>query len=68
MQTLLREFQNDVHLNVKIFILKMLVNNQELFKPYAKIWLVPICSFISGKQTAGKGFHYFLRDLTLLLI
>jgi hypothetical protein len=29
---------------------------------------VPICNFISGKQTAGKGFHYFLRDLTLLLI
>jgi hypothetical protein len=49
MQTLLRDFQNEAHLNVKIFILKMLVNHQELFKPYAKIWLLPICNFISGK-------------------
>lgn len=49
MQTLLRDFQNEAHLNVKIFVLKMLVNHQELFKPYAKVWLVPICNFISSK-------------------
>ena len=48
MQTLLSNLQG-AHLNVKIFILKLLVNNPDLFKPYAKTWLVPICQFISGK-------------------
>jgi hypothetical protein len=26
------------HLNIKIFILKLLVNNNLLFKPYAQMW------------------------------
>jgi DNA-dependent protein kinase catalytic subunit len=56
------------HLNVKVFILKLLVNNPEIFKPYAQFWLEPICNYIVGKQKNGKGFHYFLRDLVSLLI
>ena len=55
-------------MNLRIFILKLLVNNQALFMPFAKFFVKPICQFICGKQTGGKGFHYFLRDLTTLLI
>lgn len=64
---LLLEFKEG-HLNIRIFILKLLVNNQELFKPFAWAWVKPICEFITSKNTGGKGFHYFLRDLTTLLI
>ena len=53
---------------MKVFILKLLVNNPELFEPYAQFWIEPICNYITGKQKNGKGFHYFLRDLATLLI
>jgi hypothetical protein len=46
----------------------MLVNNADIFKPFAKFWLEPICNFIIADKTGGKGFHYFLRDLVSLLI
>ena len=69
MQELLNEIEKqNCHLNIKIFILKLLVNNNLLFKPYAQMWFEPICKFIIDKNTGGKGFHYFLRDLTTLLI
>ena len=58
----------NAHQNVKIFILKLLVNNPDLFKQYAEHWLEPICNFIVGKQKNGKGLHYFHRDLVTLLI
>lgn len=69
MQELAAEVDKEsCHLNVRIFILKLLVNNNVMFKPYASMWFEPICKFITQKQTGGKGFHYFLRDLTTLLI
>jgi hypothetical protein len=34
---------------VKVFILKLLVNNPELFEPYAQFWIEPICNYIIGK-------------------
>ena len=69
MQILYDDIMDDeLHLNIKIFILKLLVNNQKLFKPYAQHWFIPICKFIVSNKTGGKGFHYFLRDLATLLI
>ena len=64
---MLRDYEQN-NQNLKIFILKLLVNNQELFKPFSINWIKPICDFIVSKNTGGKGFHYFLRDLTTLLI
>lgn len=69
MQSLLRDAEDpSVHLNVKIFILKLLVNNSGLFKPFAQHWFTVICDFITQKNTGGVGFHYFLRDLATLLV
>lgn len=58
----------NVHINIKIFILKLLVNNSQLFKPFAQHWFRAICEFIVNKNTGGVGFHYFLRDLATLLV
>lgn len=69
MQALKRDAESpDAHLNVKIFILKLLVNNSQLFKPFAQHWFHVICEFMVARKTGGKGFHYFLRDLATLLI
>jgi len=66
----LNEFNRDgVHLNIKIFILKIVTNNPKLFKPHASHWFEPICQYITSKKSGGgKGFHYFLRDLCTMLI
>ena len=58
----------DCHLNIKIFILKLLVNNSLLFKPFAQHWYRVICRFIVSKKRGGTGFHYFLRDLATTLL
>lgn len=69
MQALNQEVRRpETHINVKIFILKILVNNPELFAPYAKEWFEPIAQYIVQKDNGGKGFHYFMRDLCTLLI
>ena len=69
MRALLNDVQApETHLNVKIFVLKLLVNNSQLFKPFARHWFHVICEFMIGQNTGGKGFHYFLRDLATLLI
>jgi DNA-dependent protein kinase catalytic subunit len=63
------EFQApETHLNVKIFILKIISNNAKLFKPFADKWFEPICQYVILKDNGGKGFHYFLRDLCTMLI
>jgi hypothetical protein len=50
MEILINDISDEnIHLNIKIFILKLAVNNRELFKPYAKHWFKPICTFISSK-------------------
>ena len=68
-QYLLNEFkQESTHINIKIFILKIVVNNPKLFKPYASQWFEPICNYILCKKSGGKGFHYFLRDLCTMII
>ena len=69
MQGLLKAIEEpDCHQNVKIFILKLLVNNSQLFKPFAQHWFTPVCNFIVQKNTGGVGFHYFMRDLATLLV
>ena len=60
--------RTDCSLQVKIFILKIVVNDQALFKPYAHLWVEPVCNFITLKQNGGSGFHYFLRDLCTMLV
>jgi len=49
MQELLTKANSpSTHLNVKIFILKLLVNNPEVFKVFAQHWIDPIANYIVG--------------------
>ena len=69
MQALNQEARRpETHINVKIFILKIVINNPTLFEPYAAHWFEPIASYICEKNNGGKGLHYFMRDLCTLLI
>ena len=58
----------ETHINVKLFILKMIMNKPKLFKPHAKEWFDPIMSYLIDCKEQGKGFHYFSRDLCTTIL
>jgi len=69
MQALRYELTRDnTHVNIKIFILKIIVNRASLFQKYAKDWYEPIVTYVIGGKQQGKGFHYFSRDLCTTIL
>lgn len=51
-------------INSKILILKLMINCETNFKPYAKYWLSPILQFILNKHL-GDSLNYFVTDVVL---
>ena len=57
------------HINIRLFILKLLINKPTLFKPFAKEWFDPIMAYLLQCKEQGKGgFHYFARDLCTMIL
>nr|XP_006812077.1 PREDICTED: DNA-dependent protein kinase catalytic subunit-like [Saccoglossus kowalevskii] len=54
--------------NVKLFIIKLIINAEEVFRPYAKFWLAPLMEWILGGQTGGDGIHYMIGDIVVLML
>lgn len=55
------------HLNIKVFIVKVILNRQSVFAPYMFKWFIPIIEHIvSNEETTGKnGLNYYLRDICI---
>ncbi|XP_050441863.1 DNA-dependent protein kinase catalytic subunit-like isoform X2 [Adelges cooleyi] len=53
--------------NFKMFLMKLIVNCESYFEPYAKQWLSPIMKFILEKQL-GNSMNYFLADVVTMLV
>lgn len=51
-------------INSKKMLIKLIVNCEVNFKPYAKFWLSPIMKFILDEHL-GKNFNYFLTDVVI---
>ena len=60
--------RRETPLNVRLFFVKLVVNRPRLFEPYAADWLEPLCLYLAERNSGGKGFHYFSRDLLTLLL
>mmetsp|Transcript_20541 Transcript_20541/g.17949 ORF Transcript_20541/g.17949 Transcript_20541/m.17949 type:complete len:194 (+) Transcript_20541:1825-2406(+) len=56
------------HMSVKIFLIKIIINKEEIFRPYARQWSEVLLNYCSSKGNGGKGFHYFLRDVCTTLL
>ncbi|CAH1795603.1 unnamed protein product [Owenia fusiformis] len=56
------------HVNIKLFIAKLIINTEELFRPYAKYWLSPIVQLIVGGDNTSPGLHYMAVDLIVTLL
>ncbi|KAK4881292.1 hypothetical protein RN001_004611 [Aquatica leii] len=56
----------DTHNNVKIFLVKVIHNRQDIFKYYAKFFYAPILKFISD-GVIGNNINFFVTDLVVML-
>jgi hypothetical protein len=61
-------FLDHTELNYRIFLVKLLVNRPDVFKPYREHFNLFLLEFLAQKETGGAGFHYFLRDVCTTLI
>ncbi|PAA53134.1 hypothetical protein BOX15_Mlig023894g2 [Macrostomum lignano] len=71
MQNMLQKVSNsstDSHPNVRIFLMKLLINCQEIFQPYAHFWLRPMCQFALSDRNGGQGFHTLLVDIVYFFV
>ncbi|XP_078611931.1 DNA-dependent protein kinase catalytic subunit-like isoform X2 [Branchiostoma floridae x Branchiostoma japonicum] len=56
------------HKNVKLFIAKLVVNNEEVFRPYARFWLSPLMELVVRGEASGEGINYFIVDLLVTML
>ncbi|XP_068093458.1 DNA-dependent protein kinase catalytic subunit isoform X2 [Hyperolius riggenbachi] len=55
-------------LNVRLFISKLIVNTEEVFRPYAKFWIGPILQLIVSGNNGGVGIHYLVVEAVVTLL
>ena len=58
----------DSHMNIRLFIGKVVVNRQAVFRPFARHWAHPIMLMIVSGDQYGTGLNYYVQDLCLLLL
>ncbi|KAG8570891.1 hypothetical protein GDO81_011464 [Engystomops pustulosus] len=55
-------------LNIRLFISKLVVNSEEVFRPYAKFWIGPILQLIVSGNNGGTGIHYLVVETVVTLL
>ncbi|KAK2858626.1 hypothetical protein Q5P01_003246 [Channa striata] len=55
-------------LNIRLFISKLLINTEEVFRPYAKQWLGPLLQLVVSGNNGGEGIHFMVVDLVVTLL
>lgn len=52
-------------INSKILLLKLIINCETNFEPYAKHWLGPLMQFVLDKHL-GNNLNHFITDVVIL--
>ncbi|KAM3927958.1 DNA-dependent protein kinase catalytic subunit [Leptodactylus fuscus] len=55
-------------LNIRLFISKLVVNSEEVFRPYAKFWIGPLLQLIVSENNGGTGIHYLVVETVVTLL
>ncbi|KAG1689916.1 DNA-dependent protein kinase catalytic subunit [Nymphon striatum] len=58
---------SSTHTNTKLFIAKLIFNNQSVFKPYAKFWIIPLMTLITT-GCLGSYINYFIVDIVTTIL
>jgi len=54
-------------INSKILLIKLIINCETNFEPYAKHWLSPLMQFVLD-QHLGNNLNYFITDVVILIL
>ncbi|XP_072306662.1 DNA-dependent protein kinase catalytic subunit [Eucyclogobius newberryi] len=56
------------HLNIRLFISKLIINSEEVFRPYAKLWLGPLLQLVVSERNGGEGIHFMVVDIVVTVL
>jgi len=59
---------SDQHPNIIIFMIKIIINRPQYFEKFYKYWVPILLNYVVSKSTGGVGFHYFIRDVCLIIL
>ncbi|XP_075350728.1 DNA-dependent protein kinase catalytic subunit isoform X2 [Mycteria americana] len=57
-----------VPLNIRLFIAKLIVNTEDVFRPYAKHWLGPLLQLVVSGNNGGEGIHYMVVEIVVTIL
>ncbi|XP_029313652.1 DNA-dependent protein kinase catalytic subunit [Cottoperca gobio] len=55
-------------LNIRLFISKLIINTEEVFRPYAKHWLGPLLQIVVSGNNGGEGIHFMVVDIVVIVL
>ncbi|XP_008767155.1 DNA-dependent protein kinase catalytic subunit isoform X1 [Rattus norvegicus] len=56
-----------VSLNIRLFLAKLVINTEEVFRPYAKHWLGPLLQ-LAVCENIGEGIHYMIVEIVATIL
>lgn len=57
--------ENDTHINIRLFIAKIIINIPEAFEKYASSWIRPVIKLITEGISYGEGINYFIQVIAI---
>ncbi|KAF6100707.1 protein kinase, DNA-activated, catalytic subunit [Phyllostomus discolor] len=57
-----------VSLNIRLFLAKLIINTEEVFRPYAKYWLSPLLQLVVSETNGGEGIHYMVVEVVATVL
>ncbi|KAK7881228.1 hypothetical protein WMY93_029637 [Mugilogobius chulae] len=55
-------------LNIRLFVSKLIINSEEVFRPYAKLWLGPLLQLVVSDRNGGDGIHFMVVDIVVTVL
>ncbi|XP_048223408.1 DNA-dependent protein kinase catalytic subunit [Perognathus longimembris pacificus] len=59
---------SSVPLNIRLFLAKLVINAEEVFRPYAKHWLSPLLQLAVSENNGGEGIHYMVVEIVATVL
>ncbi|XP_006860145.1 PREDICTED: DNA-dependent protein kinase catalytic subunit [Chrysochloris asiatica] len=57
-----------VPLNIRLFLAKLVINAEEVFRPYAKHWLSTLLQLVVSESNGGEGIHYMVVEIVVTVL
>ncbi|XP_029384585.1 DNA-dependent protein kinase catalytic subunit isoform X2 [Echeneis naucrates] len=55
-------------LNIRLFVSKLIINTEEVFRPYAKHWLGPLLQLVVSGNNRGEEIHFMVVDIVVTVL